>query len=262
MDIGAGEGARAVREIFNGLGLPVPQRGAYVERSSGMGALVFVDPYALVIRVVPEDRNVDISSACLIRPLFSRVAGGYRFVVDPGYDQRAVTLDDAAFLKQKARGQGLVLRDMTEFNIARVPGTDHLVLVDIDPSFVSRRRESSFVTAVKAIGTALGVKHEALPVSEPDPQILQYDPLRAILAQAWPEDASGPDPRGLADFKAACLDFKAEGKLRADWAYPERYPSYWMDAPMYLCDLQAPVRAYAACVLAYENTQKLALRYG
>ncbi len=262
------ESARAVREIFNGLGLPVPQRGEYSERSSGMGGLVFVSRYGFVVRVVPAGKTVDISSSCLIKPLFDRAAGGNRFVVDPGYDQRTVTLDDAAFLKQKARGQGLDLRDLTEFNIARVPGTDHLVLVDIDPSFISRRRESSFVTAVKATGAALravlGAGREGRRALEPDldPQIRQYDPLRTILAQAWPENASVPDPQGIADFKAACLDFKAEGKLRADWAHSERYPSYWMDAPMYLCDLQVPVRAYAARVLAYENTQNPALRYG
>ena len=83
--------------------------------------------------------------------------------------------------------------------------------------------------AVREAAEKLGIKKP-----DPDPQITLYKPLRDTLQQAWPERASAPDPQGIRDFKAMCLEFKAQGKLLSDWEDPENdYRGTWKIARSY-----------------------------
>ena len=92
LDIMHDYSAQAVQKVFDGFGLPVPVEGEYRQRSADAGPLVLVTRYGFVVRVVPE-REPDIENAHCIRRLFSRAAGNYRFVVDPGYKLQSLDTD-------------------------------------------------------------------------------------------------------------------------------------------------------------------------
>ncbi len=245
--------ARAVREIFNGLGLPVPEEGEYRKRSCGMGALIFVPKYGFVIRVIPANKVLNIQSPHFIKPLFNKAAKDYRFIIDPGYDQLSITFDDARRFEKALETEHLTCSDATPFNIARVPDCDHLVLVDLDPRFTSRSHIPLSVMIAKTFRKFLGIEGKSLQTPEFDPQISQYEPLRNILERAWPENAPEPDPEGIRAFKTACQEFMGDGKLCADWIHSERYEPFWFEYPMHFSILQDSIRKYADRVNEYEN---------
>lgn len=238
--------ARAVRNIFNGLGLPVPEEGECRERSNGMGPLILVSRYGFVIRIVPQDKIVDIENPHFIKPLFNRAAGNYRFVVDPGYElrklSRSVCTEIGHAIRQK---YGALCLDMSPANIANVPGyPDHPILIDMDSSRIRVLLDSTILMTQAVRMKDLRIEKGAIP----DPQIALYKPLRDILERAWPEDAPAPDPEGIRTFKKLCLNFKAEGKLRADWDDLNRHNE--------LSDIYFASTSYADHLHAYETAHE------
>lgn len=227
------ESADAVRRMFNAFGLPVPERGEYWERWNKQGPLILVSRYGFVIRIVPEDKVVDIKNPHFIKPLFNRAAGNYRFGIDPGYELALLDEDQRSNLKALINKKyGVFCHDMKSSNIARVPGhPDHLALIDLDKSYmvVSLFSVAQLTRAAKAIAKRLGITGP-----EYDPQLSLYKPLRDILERAWPDGAPDPDPEGIRAFKEMCLQFKAEGRLRSDWEDPEHdYMGTWHIARAY-----------------------------
>lgn len=230
--------ARAVRNIFNGLGLPVPEDGEYRKRSFGSGPLVFVSQYGFVARIVPKGLIMTINTPCFIKPLFNRAAGNHRFIIDPGYDLREIRVEHCSALYRKMREYGISWYDNCTVNIARVPNyPSHLVAIDIDCIQIDRLSIGFLTQKTRAIAKLLGI------VKETDPQVELYKPLRDILEQAWPKGAPAPDPEGIRAFKELCLDFKADGLLRSDWEDPQYdYKGTYRVARAY----DAHLRAYDA----------------
>lgn len=224
--------ARAVLDIFNGLGLPVPEEGEYRERSNGSGPLVLVSQYGFVMRIVPEDKVVNMENHYFIKPLFNRTAGNHRFVIDPGYEQSDACfalLCKIDFLRDLEEKYGLSYYDEKDANFALVPGhPDTPVIIDLDPDVMKTRPLPFLTRTINAIAKLLRIGLEA------DPQIALYKPLRDILEQAWPQDAPVPDPKGIRDFKELCRGFKDRDLLRADWEDPQHdYEGTWHIARNY-----------------------------
>lgn len=207
-------------EILNRLQLPIP-RSKKEFLPSTEGALIFSNYYGVVIRIEqkipkfkprisqPNIQRVN-DNPWIIKPLGTFDAGNAVIEICPGCH----ATDDMKITEQlysDLRSTGINFWDCGSRNVGLLPIKTPSFLQGI-PVVIDRSAVSGLTNSVSEIKAAL----EKIGLPQ-DPQELLYAPLRAALAEAWPDPEKPAAPDKMQAFWQMCRQYAEEGKCVAGW---------------------------------------------
>lgn len=215
-----------MKEVLEGMGLPLPKRGAIVTGSEG--ALIFLDDYGIMLRVELTDdllRKGDRVNdhPLVLQPLGQRQLTEYAVLeICPGVH---VTKDKSVrdVLFNKLPETGVNMWDFQVCNAGvlpiRLPAFPDGVPVVIDRLAVERL--SAGTKPVKDALSVFGLSS--------DVQQMAYGALKEGFEKAWPQGQDKPDPDAFKAFLQQCIQHKSMGQLVSGWMRdPNASQNDWM----------------------------------
>lgn len=231
--------AEKVEDFFKGISLPLPAPGEYFH-ASNYKRLVFLSDFGLLISIIRYDKAYHFDRPNALMSLFNRKAGRFDINIFPGAISPVSDDDVPAIRKTVLEVSGLSIEDPSGGNFAYIPGTDplHPVIIDFDmvcDHLAPDEDEGIMPPAPAKANTVMDrikrliwphrvipertetIKKEPQKVFGYNPQVELYQPLRSIIASAWPVDKEAPDKDGIVDFFRTASSFQSAGKLVSAW---------------------------------------------
>lgn len=194
--------AGGLGEFFNNMAMPLPDSGQFT-RTTDLGALVFLDAPACVLRITRDGEFPAIRHRRVLQPLFSRKTGPFRAEFFPGIRSPVSSEQRIVEAVSELYADGIRFPDPQEIrddNFGELP--------------------DGFVVGLD-MGAMRNTRGENATQGD-NPHYRLYGALQAAFARAWPEDCTLPDHGKLAQAWALCAQMKESGLLTADWHRPGR----------------------------------------
>ncbi|MFH1157675.1 MAG: hypothetical protein V1721_02140 [Pseudomonadota bacterium] len=214
---------RAVLDVFKKLNLPAPQRDR--EFLPGLdGALVFLNPYGVVVRIETADSKSKffsrIDSPFIIQPLASIKAVKATIEICPGCF--LIKKNDEAintYLREQLRRRKINFWDDETKNIGTLPEIPefpgrkfHLV--------IDRNAVKDLAEKISGVRRLLGLlNRQKKPKEDQEAEEVHkklYGPFQKAFNNAWPDRSGSPDAEKMKKFWELCA--RKQGKtLIAGW---------------------------------------------
>lgn len=222
--------ARAVRQAFRNLALPVPEQDEFCVTSDG-GFLVLANDLGCALRLsndaaLPARHHKRVHQAVAERPV-----GLLRMDVNPGIQSPSFP-DDAEFdaMMQDIERAGLRCIDISSANFGRLPAVPGISAFEyhvvIDPGAIGSSSRWAHYSDTKHDADyyrteedkAVTVRREtSMPAMPDDFQDRLYAPLRQAFAAAWPCKSDRANPTQMKTFHALCQTARDKGRLMNAW---------------------------------------------
>lgn len=216
---------RQVKDLFDKLQLPLPDKGEYLSATDG--CLVFLNRYGIVIRI--EVKNTSAShfhwqrindNPYVLQPLASLEVKGGIVEICPGCHN----MDSESRVRSLSRElekSGVRLWDDETHNVGTLPirsvkfpmgvpvVVDRLAVQDLTQNV--RQVTNLFLRAAKQGMRLLHLERR------PDFQEVLYGPLRKSFSETWPAGKEKPDPGMIREFWGLCQQYLHKGILVTGW---------------------------------------------
>lgn len=204
---------KAVAQAFKNMGLPLPKDSNEFMKGTE-GALVFLNPYGVVIRIEKKKTSCDLwqrfdDNPLILQPLASLEAGQAVIEVCPGV---AFTpeKEKSFYLYCQLRSEGIDFWDEGAQNVGLVP----LALPQFPggiPIVVDRLAVGSLPPNLPPSPSSVTLSSQEDLAAAQEAEEALYGPLRDAFAEGL------KTPAKMKGFWQMCADYVAKGKMIAGW---------------------------------------------
>lgn len=218
--------ANGIARFFEGLGLPVPDKGEYCVTNDNSlftqqdpngfylnpinrtGFLIPLNKEGCVIRISKRSINWT-NHPHMIQPLFSYPAGRLRIDILPGIDC-GVHIDNTKKVKSRLIRSflwaGSIGHDIRTSNVGQLPN-GHLLAIE----------PAALQPLIPFLGTIKKIFGWKTDMNAAHPQDEFFGQIKRMFADAWPNLSQRPDPSKMKACLKLCEKMTDEGTLKPYW---------------------------------------------